>query len=46
MPGRAAAAGGPRCRAITQNPRHSDQPRPPRVPVLAPVRVTPPVRPP
>jgi hypothetical protein len=32
--------------AITQHPRHGDQARSPLVPVLAPLRVTPPVRPP
>jgi hypothetical protein len=35
---------GPRGRAVAQHPRHGDQPRTPLVPVLAPLRVTPPVR--
>jgi hypothetical protein len=35
---------GRRRRAITRHPAHDDQPRPPLVPVLAALRVTPPVR--
>src|SRR6266516_6444916 len=46
MPRRAAdpLLGSQSGRAVAQHPRHGDQPRSPLVPVLAPLRVTPPVR--
>jgi hypothetical protein len=44
VPGRAATGRRPGRRAVAQQPRHGDQSRSPPVPVLAPLRVTPPVR--
>jgi hypothetical protein len=42
MPGRTAAGGGPRGRAVAQHPGHDDQARPPLVPIAAALRVAPP----
>ena len=44
MPGRTTPRRRPRRRAVAQHPRHGDQARSPLVPVLAPLRVTPPRR--
>jgi len=44
--GRACGMGSLDGRAVAQDPAHGDQARTPFVPVLAPLRVAPPVRPP
>src|SRR4249920_2460187 len=44
VPGRARRARGERWGTVTQHPRNDDQARSPLVPVLTPLRVTPPRR--